>query len=537
MPSVNIRLEAPTIRTATSVIAKGFAVYPGTEHLEVDAAGSVMDLANGLTVGQSVTAGENLKLLAGNDWGKWTVGEPISAVAERPTISPADGGDPFILALIVDPSIAGTFGDGFLPLTGGDVQDPAASTQLVVQSGAVQVDDPFIVKNFVDDNLFTVLDSGAVGIGEAAPMGSTRLTISRDGNPTVDLRHTASTSGGIFELIDFYAQVSGGTEKLTARLQMDSPTADATQRGGRWTFYSMDKGDGGGVGALKERLVLDEDGAQFEKTLAITETVGTPTSIPGKMVIQAMANGILRGVNGAATPHTFHADARNGIGFHGASESTVTVVNALELVEVDVFDTESVGDAFGRVTIAPSGQELELNIAGAFLFDWSASLHTTGGASQQFLITPLVELATPVVITAATNASPIVVTTAVALPLVQNGDIATIEGEDVLTEVNGSWYLVKLTDDTFELYFMDGVASDGTGGGAYNGNASGTRFGNAESVSISTVSNTDIGHFSGEAAFGLIEPGDAVGLWVLNYTATTDAAFRQAKLQALLINA
>ena len=73
------------------------------------------------------------------------------------------------------------------------------------------------------------------------------------------------------------------------------------------------------------------------------------------------------------------------------------------------------------------------------------------------------------VITGATNASPIVITTTSTTGLV-NGGVVTISGVAGNTAANGTWYVGTVTPTTFQLRTINGN-SDGTSSGAYTANS------------------------------------------------------------------
>lgn len=320
--------------------------------------------------------------------------------------------------------------------------------------------------------------------------------------------------------------------------EITSPAIGASLGGGfvDATAGGSFTGDVGFGGATPTEAVDATGGIVRADYLSTNETAVLPTAVAGQAIFTADANGVIRVVNGATVPHTLHHDARAELSVHSSTDVTQTITTQLEAEKVTVFDAEGFKDAYGNAVPSIANDEITLNVAGAWFYPWGMSLHTTGGVNRLFACMPMVEPLVLRLITAATNATPIQITTADPFSTVDTGDIVILAGGTGNTAVNGTWFLNKIDDNNFTLFKLDGTTS--VGNGTYDANSAGaTHFANGGALALSSVSSDDISHVSGQGTNETISVGDKVALHVVNLDGTQPAEIRQAKLSAILRNA
>ena len=527
MVDVNVRVNVPaTWRVSTGSSAKieqGFAVYndgeltvtdtsTGEAHMGVAAnsanvgevikvgrSGSVIQLANGLTVGQTVVAGEALLLLPANNWGKFTAGSAISAFALLAGSAVVDGGDALLVGVLTDPAIAGSLGGGFLPLTGGTL-----TGELIVSDARITITDPGVAALVIE----------SLGASNA----NFTLTNTFGGGQTYVFRNKGSD--GFFVILN----VTTGVEPFQIH-----PLAPAD------SFFVDDIGQVG-LGTDTPAAPLDVNGEGRMEYLRVKEQLAEPPAIAGEGAIWLEDNGILYMKDADDIRHALHLDAQAQIHLHSQSDASVAIANAEELTQIDIFDALSFEDQFGHVVGNISTGEIEIELGGSYLLPWSASFHAAGGSSKTFLIGTMAERPSGgIPIIAASNTSPIVIEIPFDNPESENGDVIRIIGGTGNTAVNGDWFTTPLTLSTFELSTLAGTAS--VGNGTYTGGAEISHFMRGSAVAIQTVSATDLGHVSGQGRIGVALVGDRISLWAANLDGSEDLLFRQATVGAMAFRA
>lgn len=254
-------------------------------------------------------------------------------------------------------------------------------------------------------------------------------------------------------------------------------------------------------------------------TATLPETA-TPSTIANVGQMFYKSSGELFLLDAAGNVHLVHGDAFSGMWYHGASADTVTIGAEDAFIKITSFENIASEDDLANLVSNTSNNEMTVgaNGAGSYALAYHVSISVAGGASKKMVICPGIELATPIDVTAATNATPIVVTS-VAHGLL-NGDMVEIVGATTNTAANGSWIVASKTNDTFTLIALDGANS--VGNGVYDASSGDVTIvypGNL--VMQRTVSQADIGVGGAHADFNMLA-GDKIGFYVANLDDTSD---------------
>lgn len=195
--------------------------------------------------------------------------------------------------------------------------------------------------------------------------------------------------------------------------------------------------------------------------LYLQETT-TPTAIANHGAIYTKSNNELFFQDGAGVEHLVHGDAFSNLWFHDVTVDTVTISTADTFVIVTSFDDIGEQDDLGNLVSSTSTNDMTVgtNGAGQYKATFHLSAGSTGAADEFVLVVGQV-LATPLTISAATNATPIVCTS--IGHGMRKGDMVTISGGTGNTAVNGDWFLKPVTADTFTLLDLQGNNSVGNG--------------------------------------------------------------------------
>lgn len=200
--------------------------------------------------------------------------------------------------------------------------------------------------------------------------------------------------------------------------------------------------------------------------LYLSETT-TPTSpVDSVGAIYTKANNELFFQDGAGVEHLVHGDAFSNLWFHDVVADTITIGTANTFVAITSFDIVGEEDDMDNLVGSISTNDFTVGANGAG--EYKATFHLSagsGGGADEFVVAMGQTLATPITITSATTATPIVCT-AVGHGI-KKGDMVTISNGTGMAAINGDFFLKPVTDDTFTLLSLQGV--DVAGVGTYDG--------------------------------------------------------------------
>ena len=320
--------------------------------------------------------------------------------------------------------------------------------------------------------------------------------------------------GDVFRLINLFNHVNlevseylfNYSDSGTSRIFADETETKNVSPNGTNNFAVGNAG----TTSTKE-IIIDE-------ALALKE-ITTPTAVPGYARIYPKANNELFYQDGAGTEHLLHGDAFSNLWFHSAVQDTVEISTAATFTLIDSFENIGSQDDLGNVVGDTANNDFTIGVngAGEYKAIFHASIASAASASEMIMAIG-VTLASPIDVTGATNATPIVVTS-VAHGLL-NGDMVTIAGATGNTAANGDWMVTSKTDDTYALINLAGANS--VGNGAYNASSG--------NVTIKYPGNIVIHREVGFGALGVggangdtpLSPSDKVKLYVANVDATRD---------------
>ena len=223
--------------------------------------------------------------------------------------------------------------------------------------------------------------------------------------------------------------------------------------------------------------------------------------------------------DGNGDTHLLHGDAFSNLWFHSPSVDTVAISTAAVFVLIDSF--ENVGDEDDLANVVGNATNNDFTVGANGGGEYDMTFHvsiSSSSAASEMVIAMGITLNTPIDVTAATNATPIVVTS-VAHGLL-NGDMTTIVGATGNTGANGDWIVTAKTDDTFTLIDLTGTNS--VGNGVYDASSG--------DVTIKYPGNVVIHREVGFGALGVggadadssLVAGDKVSMYVVNITSTRD---------------
>ena len=214
-----------------------------------------------------------------------------------------------------------------------------------------------------------------------------------------------------------------------------------------------------------------------------------------------------------------HGDAFSNIWFHGITPSSIVISASNTFVPITSFDQIGEEDDLGNVIANTTNNDLTIGANAAGNYD--ATFHmsaTSSGASSEFIVVVGQTFATPLNITVATNATPIVITS--AGHGLRKGDMITVAGATGNTGANGDWFLSAVTTDTMTLVNLQGVNSVGNGVyDADSGDVTIAYHGNL--ILHRDISQTDIGSGGANADLRLVA-SDKIKLYTANIGATRD---------------
>ncbi len=453
-------------------------------------------------------------------------------------IGPNDGTDPDLIQLATGQ--VDVNGDLFAEIVGVGASDADSTLYveimdvnkkgLLIKSAVGQVDNPFQINDSDGTVVMALTKSGSLQIAGASitmnPSAGTDIfieidkpSVNKKGNlrwsiNSVDKWWSGFTDSGNFGNGDeyFIGATAGGANSAFLIRSTDMINIRAGLRVGDTTAPTH------GLEVAGETLLED--------ALHIKE-ITTPTPIAGHGTLWTNAANELRMFSGDGVEHLVHGSAFSNIWFHGLSSSAVNIINQNEFAKVEIFDV--VGDEDDETNAVGSSANNEIvigtNGAGSYEIGFNASI-TAQGATRTFVLAAGIEFAALLDVTAATNASPIVVTV-VGHPF-KKGDMVTLAGATTNTAANGDWFVTTPTADTFELYDMGGAAS--TGNGVYDASSGDITHCYAGNVMMHrSVNQTAVG-FGGPSGDVSLLVGDKISVYALNLDAATDLNVFQVSL-------
>lgn len=240
------------------------------------------------------------------------------------------------------------------------------------------------------------------------------------------------------------------------------------------------------------------------KGYALTDSTGNVLDSSGNIV---------------STPLSF-----SGLWYHDGDATTA--INTANLFhKVTHFNNVGEQDVLGNIvaSVGSSNFTVGANGAGTYQIAISTSYKNASGSSKQMELSPKIIFATPLTITDATNATPIVITTSTNHNLL-TGDCCQITSATGNTAANGDWYINKIDATSFSLQTLSRANS--VGNGAYTGNGRVVAFfpGNIVIEAIVTGAGLERGAANGRRQ---LSASDQIELHVANLDDTNDAVFTQ----------
>lgn len=271
---------------------------------------------------------------------------------------------------------------------------------------------------------------------------------------------------------------------------------------------------------------------RFDNAAIHFEEITTPTAITNYGALYTKLTNDLFFQDGEGTEHLIHGESFSELWDHmgadGVTTLDTTMTNLDEFNEVTGWENVSNEDTFTRVVGNKSTGRLALAAVGAagnYLFAFHGSLTVSaGGGSQELLIGHGITLNTKLVITDATNATPIVVTSTAHDLL--NGDMVSISGVTGNTAANGDWIITNQAANTFELVALDGTTS--VGNGAYISGGGVDSIYPGACIVHKLISTSDLDSMSSSCRHDLAS-SDEVSIFVANIT----SAGRTAQFAAI----
>lgn len=217
--------------------------------------------------------------------------------------------------------------------------------------------------------------------------------------------------------------------------------------------------------------------------------------------------------------HLVHGDAFSNLWFHSVTTDTIEISTAAVFTLIDSFENIGEQDDLGNVIANTTNNDITIgtNGAGKYKMTFHISM-SSATATSEMVIAMGITFNTPIDVTEATNATPIVVT--IVAHGLMNGDMITIAGATTNTGVNGDWMVTSVTDDTFTL--VDLAGNNSVGNGVYDVSSG--------DVTILYPGNLPMHRKVGFGALGVggsnadhsLVTGDKVKLYVANITSARD---------------
>lgn len=323
----------------------------------------------------------------------------------------------------------------------------------------------------------------------------------------------ASTAGRTNELVFGRNAIGSGSNTITL--------------GGSAIVFTIIPYGKVGVGTANPNEGLTLEGG----VLSLLETT-TPTATANYAKIYSKNTNTLWWQDGAGNEHLLHGDSFSNIWFHDTTKSTITISTSNLFTKITSFDDIGEEDDSGNSTGNISNNEITVGANGAGRY--KATFHTSitsNGASSEMLIAVGQELNSALSITVATNATPIVCTS--AGHEMRKGDMVTISGCTGNDAANGDWFISAITTDTFTLKDLQG--NNSVGNGVYDtgtGNVDIVYHGNVAMQRV--VSQNDLGS-GGANADVKLNAGDKVAMYVANIGSTRNLEILMVNLEIFRI--
>lgn len=223
--------------------------------------------------------------------------------------------------------------------------------------------------------------------------------------------------------------------------------------------------------------------------------------------------------------------AFSSLWYHGA-ELTTTIITTDSFHQITSFENIGLEDNSGHVVGDPiTDDDITINLAGAYGLKVSASFKNASGSNKNMMITPKIIFASAKTITGATNATPIVITSAAHGFL--NGDMVNISGVGGNTAANGDFAIENVATNTFELQILGFV--DVVGNGAYTSGGTIDAYYPGELALMRVVSGTDLGR-GGANGHVELAVGDILELHVANTSDTNNFILNQVSFCVKIID-
>jgi hypothetical protein len=276
--------------------------------------------------------------------------------------------------------------------------------------------------------------------------------------------------------------------------------------------------DGSGTVAVAGTIFNDKI-VQWEGAIRFLETT-TPTPNAGYGAIYTKTDDGLYFQDGSGNEHTVHLPAFSEMWFHSATTSDLTLTTQNAFFQFVGFANLGLQGSSGLVSGSVANDEFTVATGGAgdYTTMGKASLDVTG-TNQEVMTVVGIELATALTITDATNASPIVITSASHGLL--DGDMCTISGVTGNTAANGDWMADAVAANTFAL--LDLAGANSTGNGAYVSGGTVDVIYPGNTVAHRMYATTDIGVIPFGGRLSLAD-GDVVNLHFANITSAAKVA-------------
>ncbi|KKN73166.1 hypothetical protein LCGC14_0403390 [marine sediment metagenome] len=349
-------------------------------------------------------------------------------------------------------------------------------------------------------------------------------------NATAGRFIAAGTTENVSTMIGVYASASGGDTNW----DIFSATSDSFFTGDI-AFGQTDKNERIGSDTATTLDLYATDNVHSHSNfiidagvLFLNETT-TPTAIANHGAIYTKTDNALYFQDGAGNEHLVHGDSESNLWFHDPVVDTVTISTSNTFVVVDSFDVIGEEDDVGNLVGNTTTDDMTVGVNGAGRY--TATFHLSagsGGAADEFIVVVGQVLATPITITAATTATPIVCT-AVAHGI-RKGDMVTISDGTGMTAINGDWFLKPVTADTFTLLDLQG--NNSVGSGTYDASTATVDIVYHGNILLHRkLAQGQLGTGGGNADLRL-EISDKLKLYVANIGGTDDIDFTIVNMEA-----
>lgn len=354
---------------------------------------------------------------------------------------------------------------------------------------------------------------GCLGVG-ADPASAGKFVVTAS-NATVGAIVKQASSGDLLHLDDDVGTV----------FEVDDAGHIVIGRGEAGVDYTVtfDGEDNDGVLTWMEDedyFKFDAPGS-FDGQVYLLETT-TPTAIVNYGAVYTKTDNALYFQDGAGTEHTVHRDAFSSLWVHDTA-ATITITTQNTYTKVTIFVNEGIEDDLGNcVGDATADDDITMNVAGDYEVTLQFSGTNDGGGAAEFHLAPKIILNTPKTITDATNADPIVVTS--AGHGLKTGDGVIQSGVVGNTAANGDFIITRLGVDTYSLQTTAHADVAGNGDYVSDGTVDACIPGNVYIEMLASNITLGRGAASGIVA---IAAGDILEVVAVNQDGTANLAVEQ----------